>query len=463
MKHVLAMVIIGAVFGLGLMGCASSQDAGSPSGQTTIPQRQNQESVAREKTQGTVPSEPKLPKLDENSELSDYLAYAALNNPGLEAAFNRWKASVEEVVQSETLPDPKFTYQYYIEEVETRVGPQNQGLGLAQTFPWFGKLELRGKVAQEAANAERQRYESAKLKLFYEVKDAYAEYYYLAQAIEIFQENVALVKHLEEVARTRFKAAAASHPDVIKAQVELGKLEDHLKSLEEFKKPLQSRLNAALNRPTDTEIPWPQQLPSEESIMTDSAVLEQLVASNPDLKAIDFEIKKNQQKIELVRKDYYPDITLGLNYIDTANSSMTPAPRDNGKDPLIAMVSINLPLWRGKYDAGVRQARAQYYAARRTKEDKVNNLTSMLKMALYKFHDAKRKINLYQSALVPKARQSLKVTESDYLSGKAAFLDLIDSQRVFLEFELSLQRSLADQTQRLAEIEMLVGQDVSKE
>ncbi len=460
----LIMMSIGILIGVGLAGCGSSQDYSGPHHeQPSRFQHQDDTLNAITKSQDASPPEATLPDLNKDSTLADYLAYAALNNPGLESSFNRWKASVERVVQSESLPDPRFTYQYYIEEVETRVGPQRQSVGIAQTFPWFGKLELQGEVAQEAANAQRQRYESEKLKLFHEVKDAYAEYYYLTQAVRIFQDNVALVKHLEEVARIRFKASATSHPDVIKAQVELGKLEDHLKSLEEFKSPLQARLNASLNRPTETEIPWPQQLPPETLAISDKMVLEQLVESNPDLKAINYEILKNKRNIELARKEYYPDITLGLNYIDTDNSSMSPSPRDNGKDPLVAMVSINLPLWQGKYDAGVRQARAEYLAARRSKEDKVNDLTSALKMVLYKFHDSERKINLYQDALIPKAQQSLKVTESDYQAGKASFLDLIDSQRILLEFELSFQRALANHTQNLAKIEMLAGKKITSQ
>ncbi|MHC5082583.1 MAG: TolC family protein [Planctomycetota bacterium] len=460
----LIVIIIGLVFSVALTGCASSENYPTPQ-----PERsdnfQAQDRQLNSTTDRATPaaSKPTLPELNESSTLSDYLAYAALNNPGLEAAFNRWKASVEGIVQSETLPEPRLTYQYYIEEVETRVGPQRQSIGIAQTFPWFGKLQLKGNVAQEAANAQRQRYESEKLKLFHEVKDAYAEYYYLAQAVRIFQDNVTLVRHLEEVARTRFKASAASHPDVIKAQVELGKLEDHLKSLQEFRTPLQASLNASLNRPTDTEIPWPRQLPSEGLTVSDKMVLDQLIKSNPDLRVIDFEVLKNKQRIELASKEYYPDITLGLNYIDTDDSSMSPSPKDNGKDPLIAMVSVNLPLWREKYDAGVRQARAEYYAARRSRDDKINDLTSTLKMVLYKFHDAERKINLYQDALIPKAQQSLKVTESDYQAGKSNFLDLIDSQRVLLEFELSLKRALADHAQNLAKIEMLAGDHITSQ
>ena len=118
-----------------------------------------------------------LPALNEESTVSDYLAYAALNNPGLEAAFNRWKAALEKVPQVRSLPDPKFTYSYFIKEVETRAGPQRHKFSLAQMFPWFGKLDLQGDVALEAANAERQRYEAFKLKLFFKVKDAYCEYY----------------------------------------------------------------------------------------------------------------------------------------------------------------------------------------------------------------------------------------------------------------------------------------------
>jgi len=101
----------------------------------------------------TVPETPRLPELTENSGLSDYLAYAALNNPGLEAAFNRFKAAIDQVTQVKSMPDPRFKYKYFIEEVETRGGTQQQSFGISQLFPWFGKLVLGGSVAAQAANA----------------------------------------------------------------------------------------------------------------------------------------------------------------------------------------------------------------------------------------------------------------------------------------------------------------------
>jgi len=408
-----------------------------------------------------IPDTPRLPELTESSGLSDYLAYAALNNPGLEAAFNRWKAALEQVPQVKALPDPKFTYLYYIKEVETRVGPQRQGIGIAQVFPWFGKLSLRGDVATKAANAARKRYDAAKLKLFFEVKDAYYEYYYLSKSVAVTQENVSLVKHLESVARSRYKAAVGTHPDVIRAQVEIVKLEDRYQALLELRQPIVARLNAALNRPAEADIPWPSKISVQYVNIEDKDLLVELMAENPELKALDFEIDRNKHTIELAKKNYYPDFNLGLNFIDT-DSSPAGNPSDEGKDPVIAMISINLPLWREKYDAGVRQARARYYAARQDRAEKTNSLSSELKLASYHFRDAERKIDLYGDALLPKARESLKVTESGYLATIASFTDLIDAQRIFLEFALAYERALADQAQSLAKLEMLVGREIPR-
>ena len=106
-----------------------------------------------------------VPQLTEDATLSDYLHYAALNNPGLEAAFNRWKAALQKVPQARALEDPTFRYAYFIKEVETRAGPQRHKFELSQMFPWFGKLDAKGDIALESAHTARQGYESEKLKL----------------------------------------------------------------------------------------------------------------------------------------------------------------------------------------------------------------------------------------------------------------------------------------------------------
>jgi cobalt-zinc-cadmium efflux system outer membrane protein len=408
---------------------------------------------------GTVT--PRQLELTNTSGLSDYLAYAALNNPGLEAAFNRWKAALEQIPQVRALPDPKFNYKYFIEEVETRVGPQRQSFGISQAFPWFGKLDLRGDIAAQGASAVRERYEAAKLKLFFEVKDVYYEYYYLAKSIVITQENISLIKHLESVARSRYKAAAGGHPDVIRAQVEMGKLQDRHETLLDRKAPIVARLNAALNRPVDAEIPAPVQIEFTEVEIADQEQIVRLLQSNPQLKALDHEIIQNRKNVELAKKDFYPDFTFGVNVIDTDDSAVGD-PRDNGKDPVIASVAINIPLWHDKYAAAKRQARYKYYAAKRLHTERTNSLSAKLKMVLYRFRDAERKIDLYGDALLPKAKESLKVTESGFRSGQGSFTDLIDAQRILLEFALLYERALANRSQSLAEIEMIVGSEIPR-
>ena len=413
-----------------------------------------------------------LPTLNEESAIPDYLEYAALNNPGLEAAFNRWKAALQKVPQVRTLPDPKFTYAYFVKEVETRAGPQRHKFGLSQMFPWFGKLNLEGDVALESANAERQRYEDTKLKLFYEVKDAYYEYYYLARVIAVTEEHMELVSYLESVARTKYKAGTAPYGAVIKAQVELGELEDRLRTLRDLRDPVVARLNAALNRNFYAQLPWPKKIPEEKMVFLDEQLLTWLKESNPELKAIDFTAAKEKAAIDRAKKDYFPDITLGVEYINTNDALDLPAnpetgvrPRvkDDGKDPVIAMVSLNLPIWYGKYRAGEKEARERYMAALRQRSERENNLISDLKMTLYNFRDAERKIDLYRDTLVPKAEQQITVIQQAFAAGKTDFLDVIDAERTLLEFQLSFERALANHAQRLAKIEMLIGKEIPRD
>jgi cobalt-zinc-cadmium efflux system outer membrane protein len=397
--------------------------------------------------------------LGESSTLQDYLAYAAMHNPNLEAAFNQWKAALQRVPQVRALPDPKFQYKYFIEEVETRVGPQKQSFGLMQAFPWFGTLKLAGDVAGQAALAAQQRYEATRQKLFYEVKDAYYEYAYLAKAIEITRENVTLVKHLESVALSRYQASAGGHPAVIRAQVEWGKLDDRQRTLEDLRNPLTARLNAALNRPAGAPLPWPGPVRFDPVEVDENTLMTSLAASNPALKAMGFEVIKNERTVRLARKNTRPDFALGLSAIDTGNA-VYGTPPDSGNDPVVASLSMTIPLWQGKNKASVREAKLRHLVSQKDKKNTLNALSAQLQMAIYQLQDARRKISLYGDTLLPKANESLKVTESAFRGGSGSFTDLIDAQRVLLEFALAKERALAHYAQNQARIEVLVGRPI---
>lgn len=392
-------------------------------------------------------------------ELQDYLAEAARNNPGLEAAFNNWKAALEQVPQVKALPDPRFTYSYFIQEVETRVGPQRQRFGISQVFPWFGKLSLKGDAAAEAAEAEHQKYEQTKLKLFYQVKSAFYEYGYLNRSIGITQDHLTLLQSLEQVARTRYEAGELPQSAVIQLQVELAKLDDKLRTLKAMREPVSIRLSSALNRKDKTVFPWPEPVEQIKIIFTDADARQWMRESSPELKQADAMIRKETDAMTLARRERYPDIMLGLDYTQTGEARMSGV-SDSGKDPVMASVSVNLPIWFGKLKAGEMQALYRKTAAEDLRIEAQNRLETDLQMALYSFHDAERKISLYRDTLLPKAAQSLGVTREAFEAGSVSYTALIDAERTLLEFQLAADRALADREIRLAEIEMLTGHEI---
>ena len=382
--------------------------------------------------------------------LQEYLRDAALNNAGLKAAFEKWKGALEQVPQAQSLPDPKFNYGYFIEEVETKVGPQRQRFGIMQVFPWFGKIEARKDAAAANAKAVRKRYEAEKLKLFAEVKDAFYEYAYLGRAVEIARENLELIKHFEEVARTKYIAAAASHPDVIRAQVELAKLEDQLKSLEEMRGPISARLNSVLNRRSFEILPWPGKERFQATKVSRRAIIEMLRSNNPELAALDFEVESAKSRVELAKKKFYPDVGVGVDSIQT----------DGGDDAVILMFSLNLPIWRDSYKGAEQEARANVRQRLQEKRQAENTIVARAERALYDFEDSFRKVKLYRDILVPKAEELLGASETAYKASTVDFLSLVDAQRMLLKYQLFYERSVSDNGQKLAELEMLAGSEL---
>jgi len=403
-----------------------------------------------------TPEEP-APTLGPDAELQDYITFSEINNPALRAAFDRWRASLERIPAAQGLPDPRFTYGYYIREVETRVGPQQQTFGIAQTFPWFGKLDLKGQVALAEARMAEERLYQERLDLAYEVAQAYWDYYYLGRRIALTQEVLSLMEYLEQVARQAYGAGRAPHAAVIQAQLELGRLEDRLRSLKDLRRPATANLNAILNRPLDHTVPWPQTTPDSSEISVSTQTLRtRLLADNPKLRMLDRLLEKEDKTIALALKNYRPDLTLGLNYIQTNNARMRNVP-ESGKDPIIATLSLNLPIWTRQYRSEIAAAEARRDAIHSEKTNAENRLLAELEMALYEFRDARRKASLYENSLLPKAKQSLEVTRQAFQSAQADFLDLIDAQRILLEFELEREHSAAEAQKRLARTENLTG------
>jgi len=392
--------------------------------------------------------------------LSDYLSYAALNNAHLKSKFQQWKAALEEVPQAKALEDPKFTYGYFIEEVETRVGPQKNRFGIMQVFPWFGTIEARTDAASAKAKAAQKHYDAAKLELFRDVKRGFYEYAYLGTAVEIAKDNLELLEQFEEVARSKYRTATAGHPDIIRAQIELAKLEDILKSLEALKEPTIAGLNAVLNRPAGADLPWPQQIELQTMTINRQQVIDMLIKNNPELAGLDWQIEAARSEVELAKKKFYPNIGVGVDWIQT-DDAITPGVRDSGKDPVVLMFSMNIPLWSESYKAGERQAQANVLKTQEQKIDTENELIAKVFDVVYDIEDSERKLQLYGNILIAKAQELVQTSETAYKAGNLDFLSLIDAQRMLLNYNLDYQRAKTNYHQKVAELEAVVGTELN--
>lgn len=384
------------------------------------------------------------------------LDHGAENNTQLQAAYHQWMGFNENIAVQKGLPDPTFTYGYYFESIETRTGPQNQRFGLSQTFPGFGKLSMKKAIASDQTAAAQQRYNREKLSLNQRITQAYAELHYLKRSTEITEDRIRLVRDLEQVARTRYKAGSPMAP-VLQAQVELGRLEDRLTSLKDLQQPQKAQLNAALNRPAAAPLAWPAALPYRTIEAEPETLRGNLARTSPELTEMAHNVEQGEHQLQLARNARQPDFTIGIQYIETGEAAMPVS--DSGKDPIIGTVGINLPLWFGKNRARIESAAYLKTAAELSLENRAQTLDADIRQTLFKLRDADRKITLYQDSLIPKATQSMEVNRKGYEAGQMEFINLIDAERMLLEFELSHERALADHLIHRAELSKLTGID----
>ncbi len=399
-----------------------------------------------------------VPPFDSSATLNSYILFALANNPALESSFQRWQAAVQQVPQAGALPEPRLSYGYFLRQVETRAGPQVQRFGISRAFPWFGKLALARGRAGHAARAQAHRFEAIRLELIERVSAAYADYWLLGSRIEITGANMTMLSQAEEIARNRYSTGSTGFSQLIKLQLELARLEDELVSLTELAGARSASFNALLGHGPGHALPFPSVLDTAAVEPSANGLETRLRAANPSLAGIRELQAATGQELLLAEKQRWPDITLGLDYIQTDKRNLAGLD-DNGRDPVIASVSIGLPLWPGKYSAAKKQAAASLAALRSSETDLANTLAARLMQALVEQSDSRRKAALYGGTLLPGAEQALRASLAALAGGDADALDVLDSQRTLLHFQLEHQRALASLVKTNARIAALTGQN----
>jgi len=371
-----------------------------------------------------------------------------LRNPEIAAAERRAAAFEARIPQVRALPDPMASLTPFLQSPETRVGPQQLSVAVSQRFPWFGKLDLREQAAMLAAVAARADVDTKRLTLLEETSRLYYELAFLDRWAEIVGSDRATLAHYEELARTRYAAGIGTSQAPIKIQAEITKDDNRLLEIAKRRAQVLASINALRDLPDSVAVEKPK-LPRLSGVpVHPEQWLERALASRPELISARAEIERASTGIELAKKDYMPDVTVGLGYTlvgersDPAGVAMPPP--DNGQDVIALTAGINIPIWRERLAAGVDEASRVRESAEAAERGRVASIRRQLDDLAQRLPLTEDQIHLFEDVLVRQAEQSLLSAEAGYAAGALGALDLLDAQRVLLEARTATARARAD-------------------
>jgi outer membrane protein TolC len=392
--------------------------------------------------------------LSAQQELDAYLQMAAENNPGLKARFNEYMAALEVAPQVSALPDPGVAFAYFINPVETRVGPQQFRISATQMFPWFGTLQAKENVALQEAKSKYETFLEARSSLFNEVRSTYFNVYLNRRAMEITRENLSLLNSFKKLAQVKAEAGQVSVLDVYRIEMEMGDLENQVALLADKQVVLETMFNQLLNVDKAQEILVPGVLWTDDLSLEKDQVLDSMAANNHQLLVLSMQEQALSYREELARKQGKPDFSIGLDYTVIGRGENQLA----GTDALVfPRVGITIPLYRNKYRAMVNEAVYLQEAKAHERTNQRNLLETVLENAWKEYLDADRRIGLYRSQR-ELAEKSLALLETEYLTGNQNFEEILRMERKLLGYGLELEKSRSDKQASISFIHYLMGQ-----
>lgn len=378
-------------------------------------------------------AKPDLPALTSASPLEEFLRFAVLQNPRVEAAYFDWAAAVEKIVPARSLPDPRLTFESDIGDTVMSLMP-----GLMVDLPGPGKLRLAGEAAAAESRMAYFGFEREILRTALAVKSSYYRLHFLEETLRVHRETQRLLGDLELLAQQRNAAGKVTIQDALRAQIALDQIETQIANLEDSRLALVASWKAALGLgPKDPDPPIPSVFEPSRGDLSPADLLAAALARNPNLRAIEEDLRRAEASLELARKSGVPDFSFGLE-------------ADLDADPVFFRPSaaMTLPIWRDKIAAEIAAAQAgKQSAASRLNAEQVQIAAELASMS-YMLREAVRMDALLREKLIPKAKQSLEAAHAGYGIDRSGFLDVIDAQRSLLEFELAgiearTQRELA--------------------
>lgn len=396
------------------------------------------------------------------ADLKTYITEALQANPEIKRLVAQKKASQEAIRPAGALDDPMLTLGFFNLPVNTFSFRQEdmtqKTVGMSQKFPFPGKRRLRSEAAAEQAKADA----FALLDKLNEIRSRVIQAYWglsLANgAAAITEKNKQFWEQVVQVAETRYATGQGLQADVLQAQVELGNYLDRLLQWQQQAASRQAELNALRDQPVATPLPPPAPLRPQVATPSSADMLA-LLENRPQLQALKSQIQKQQKAVALAKKDYWPDVTVGMNYGFRENS-----PTKTRADFFTSYIQISLPLWfRSKQAPRVREEQAKQAAAENAYQAALNELAAAVKDRTNRLARLAQQIRLYDQGIIPQAQQAAQAALAAYQVGGLDFARMVQNTIAGYEAELKYQEYLKEFEENWAALEILVGQEVPRQ
>jgi outer membrane protein TolC len=415
------------------------------------------------------------------------------------------------VPQVGSLPDPELTAGIFFSPMELVGGNQLADIRLMQMFPWFGVLKAAKDEMSLMAKAKFELFRDAKLQLCLNVQQTWFEMYKLEHAIAISNKNIEIMHTLERLSLVKFRSSssaggnasssgsamqsgsssiqisgssgmnamgasqgsssgsAPAQPsatmqgssggsglaDLYRLQMEVGELENNISLLKNQRTTLIARFNSYLNRPALSSVMVPDTLKPNSLNIPILAVSDSMLTNNPMLGMLKYEQKSLEARKQMVTKMGYPMVGLGLNY-SLINKNPMSTSAMNGKDMIMPMVTVTLPIYRKKYKAVQTETDLLKAATMHGIQATANSLQAEYYEVVQNYQDAQGRMELYKNQY-QLASQTLNILMKSFSSSGSGLTDLLRVRQQTLDYGLKQVDAVADYNIAIARLQRLMA------
>lgn len=403
------------------------------------------------------------PRPDNNVRLDGTLrsciAYALRHHPRIDASAADWRAAVHEIAEARRFPDPTISYGVFARPVETRVGPQQQRVGVRQAWPWPEKRAAAADAASERAAAGEQRMQATRSSVRRQVAEAYWRLWSAQRERAIESRQRDILAELTQVVRARIEIGRATVANLALLDVELSRRDDALAARDARIANARAVLRRALGAPVDTTVPDPVSEPALGLPGETDKALQASARSHPRVHQYRSLMAASLASERAENARSRPDLMLSLDYTQIGPARI-PDVDDSGKDAVMVGFSMTLPLWLDSYASGSRRARAQADGHRARQRAAADHAMAELELALTDLRDSARRSKLYRDTLLPQAQTAYEAILGTYHTGHSGLADLFKSHGHILDLRLQRVRAMAAHAIAWARLEDIVGRPV---